>query len=113
MNFKFIFISFIINNCVKCGKQRIKVSIDLGDIWGTVETPFKGKTLHVFKGIPYAQPPIESLRFRKPVPITRDSTPVQAFQYSCACVQNVSHNGVGDNLLIKCMSEDCLYLNIW
>jgi para-nitrobenzyl esterase len=58
----------------------------------------------VFRGVPFAEPPIGLLRFRAPVPIKpwtgeRDATrfPAAAVQTSTALPQ----------------SEDCLYLNIW
>jgi para-nitrobenzyl esterase len=56
----------------------------------------------VFKGIPFAAPPIGDLRWRepsamKPWPGLRDAT-----NFGARCMQN----GVG-------VSEDCLYLNVW
>lgn len=78
----------------------------------------------VFKGIPFAQPPVGSLRWREPQPVaawkgTRDAT-----RYGPACVQNPYGTGVFLAPLAKLygheypqqkieMSEDCLYLNVW
>ncbi|QRW08042.1 carbohydrate esterase family 10 protein [Ceratobasidium sp. AG-Ba] len=57
-----------------------------------------------FLGIPYAEPPIGSLRFKPPVAWSRrNTTAVKATKYGYTCVQQA-----GDNL-----SEDCLTLNIW
>jgi carboxylesterase type B len=61
-----------------------------------------------FLGIPFAQPPIGSLRFRTPVPLNKTwTTPRQAVSYSAACV------GYGsDDTDYHALSEDCLYLNV-
>ncbi|KAE9363227.1 alpha/beta-hydrolase [Stipitochalara longipes BDJ] len=61
-----------------------------------------------FLGIPFAQPPIGSLRFRTPVPLNNTWTaPRQAISYSAACV------GYGsDDTDYPALSEDCLYLNV-
>ena len=55
----------------------------------------------VFKGIPYAQAPIESLRWQAPQPPTKSAVRADAFAPNCPQV------GVSNT------SEDCLYLNIW
>eukprot|EP00602_Paraphysomonas_sp_CaronLab_P001064 CAMPEP_0185036522 /NCGR_PEP_ID=MMETSP1103-20130426/29630_1 /TAXON_ID=36769 /ORGANISM="Paraphysomonas bandaiensis, Strain Caron Lab Isolate" /LENGTH=516 /DNA_ID=CAMNT_0027574085 /DNA_START=159 /DNA_END=1709 /DNA_ORIENTATION=+ len=60
----------------------------------------------MFKGIPYAQPPIGDLRWSPPKPwINSDpTTVVDATKYGSACVQGfTSMHG----------SEDCLFLNIY
>ncbi|KAI5122752.1 hypothetical protein M0805_009835 [Coniferiporia weirii] len=56
-------------------------------------------------GIPYAQPPVGSLRFKAPVPIAKAPKGVQnASQFGDACPQLPA--GVS-------MGEDCLTLNVW
>ena len=58
-------------------------------------------------GIPYAQPPVGSLRFKAPVPITRPVGGVKtAATFGDACPQLPASLGAP-------MSEDCLYLNVW
>ncbi|CAN9146880.1 unnamed protein product [Alternaria alternata] len=60
-----------------------------------------------FLGIPYAQPPVGSLRFRNPVGLntTWDETK-PATQYSTECY------GYGSDQWNYPVSEDCLYLNV-
>jgi carboxylesterase type B len=54
-------------------------------------------------GIPYAQPPLGSLRFEAPVPISRPVEGIQdAMNFSYACPQPLPTRS----------SEDCLYLNV-
>jgi para-nitrobenzyl esterase len=68
----------------------------------------------VFKGIPYAQPPVGELRWREPMPLrpwtgVRDAT---AFGPLCTQVQNSSPNAARiSNAQLS--QEDCLYLNVW
>ncbi|CAG2174869.1 unnamed protein product, partial [Oppiella nova] len=72
---------------------------------------FDGKPYNQFLGIPYAEPPIGDLRFKKPVPIKAWSELREASQWPNPCYQ---HNpDFLDNFRNKQFSEDCLYLNIW
>lgn len=58
-------------------------------------------------GIPFAQPPIGSLRFKAPLPITQPSETIQnASQFGDACPQPPS------SILGANMSENCLFLNV-
>jgi len=69
--------------------------------------------IDVFKGIPYAAPPVKGLRWRPPVPLPAWSGVKQATAYGPACWQPVSPlpNIYKDDP--PAMSEDCLTLNIW
>ncbi|TBU37597.1 alpha/beta-hydrolase [Dichomitus squalens] len=59
-------------------------------------------------GIPFAQPPIGSLRFKAPVPFTNRSTSIQdASTFGNACPQ------VPSTSLGAPQSEDCLFLNVF
>ncbi|KAL3280243.1 hypothetical protein HHI36_017738 [Cryptolaemus montrouzieri] len=76
------------------------------------------KEVHVFTGIPFAKPPIEQLRFRKPVPIDPWHGILNATKLPNSCYQERYEYFPGfegeemwnPNTNI---SEDCLYLNIW
>lgn len=58
-------------------------------------------------GIPYAQPPVGSLRFKAPVPITTPAAGVKnATQFGDACPQSPSSS------LGAPVGEDCLFLNV-
>jgi carboxylesterase type B len=61
-----------------------------------------------FLGLPFAQPPLADLRFRKPQSLkTTWYGARNASAYSAACV-----GYGGDNIAYPSQSEDCLYLNI-
>jgi para-nitrobenzyl esterase len=69
--------------------------------------------LNVFKGIPYAQPPVGQLRWHAPVPLPRWAGTKSATEFGGSCVQPIAPtpNLYTDD--VKPMSEDCLSLNIW
>lgn len=64
----------------------------------------------VYKGIPYAAPPIGDLRWRDAQPATPWSGVRQADRFSPECMQTGAYP---PDAPPETMSEDCLYLNIW
>ena len=76
-----------------------------------------GKTV-IFKGLPYAQPPVGNLRFRRPQahqpwPGVR---PCQEFGSSCMQADLSAEGFYAKEFYdvpLPPLSEDCLYLNIW
>lgn len=86
---------------------------DLGTIVGKFHnvTVF-GQTFTIerFLGIPYAEPPIGDLRFRKPKPKTPFTEPYQATEFGDMCYQMFLIPFVKRELPA---SEDCLLLNIF
>ena len=79
---------------------------------GTVQGRSEG-TIRVFKGIPYAQPPVGAARWKPPVPVAPASGVRNATEFGLPCIQptprfqSVYSNDLGPS------SEDCLTLNIW
>jgi para-nitrobenzyl esterase len=70
--------------------------------------------LNVFKGIPYAEPPVGDQRWRPPIAATHWDGVRQAADYGPACPQPIAR-GEGNIYAsdIGALSEDCLSLNIW
>jgi para-nitrobenzyl esterase len=69
--------------------------------------------VHVFKGIPYARPPVGELRWKPPLPMPKWKGTRVATQFGAACIQP---KGRPDSIYywsLPQVSEDCLYLNIW
>ena len=85
-----------------CGKtpQSSLVKVDGGMVQGTVKDG-----LTVFKGIPFAAPPVGDLRWKAPQPAAQWDTVLQANRFAPDPIQ-----GWGDKAK---QSEDCLYLNVW
>jgi len=63
--------------------------------------------LAVYKGIPFAAPPVGELRWRAPQPAAKWEGVRPAEKFAPECVQG-SYGGPA-----PAMSEDCLYLNVW
>jgi para-nitrobenzyl esterase len=85
------------------------IEIESGKITGS--TTGTNNSITVYKGIPYAAPPVGNLRWRPPEPALPWSGIRPALEYGPAALQNPSNfGGVKEN---EWRSEDCLYLNIW
>ncbi|WP_338553060.1 carboxylesterase/lipase family protein [Paenibacillus sp. KS-LC4] len=70
--------------------------------------------ISVWKGIPYAKPPVDELRFAAPVPPERWEGVKEAFHFGPENIQP-RQNGAELELAAdtRLESEDCLYLNVW
>lgn len=79
---------------------------------GTLEgTLTADSAIRVFRGIPFAQPPVGQLRWKAPQPPANWSGVRPAAKFGPRCMQ---HALFGDmNFRSDGMSEDCLYLNVW
>ena len=66
-------------------------------------------------GIPYAQPPVDDLRWRAPRPPQTSDTQLSALSLGNVCPQFSSILTRGEQADASAMvgDEDCLYLNIW
>lgn len=77
--------------------------VDGGKIVGATG---KDPEILIFRGIPYAAPPVGQLRWQPPHPVKPWSGLRMAREFAPSCI--------GRNFgAISDMSEDCLYLNVW
>ncbi len=67
--------------------------------------------VRVFRGIPYAKPPVDNLRFAPPVPAGPWDATLNAKSFGPQCMQLPLFGDM--NFRANGMSEDCLHLNIW
>ena len=79
---------------------------------GVVEGTGKQKSgVRMFKGIPYAAPPVGDLRWAAPQPAKNWKDARDATKFAARCMQQPIF---GDMVFRSDgMSEDCLYLNVW
>lgn len=82
----------------------------------TTSGQMRGSTsngVRVFKGVPFAQPPVGDLRWAPPQPISWDGV-LEADTFAPACLQPLNDDGTPNGGgYAGPISEDCLYLNIW
>jgi len=109
LNKSFILVLFLLEIIINIKANEISVEIKNGRINGKKET-IDGKDLNIFLGIPYAEPPIGDLRFKKPLPVKQWSQPINAYNWPNPCFQRELLPQFARN---RNYSEDCLYLNIW
>ncbi|KAI9727439.1 MAG: hypothetical protein M1834_008383 [Cirrosporium novae-zelandiae] len=87
-----------------------------GEVKGFIEYSTPG--VRQFLGIPFAEPPIEDLRWQPPKP-KRPAEPINATSFSPSCPQfqssipSVYSRDVQELIVSGETSEDCLFLSIW
>ena len=81
------------------------VRIDSGNISGV---PTSTPGIYVFRGIPYAAPPVGNLRWHAPRPVAKWSGVRKMDEFQAPCVQPQRANPKDTR-----GNEDCLYLNVW
>ncbi|WP_164013869.1 carboxylesterase/lipase family protein [Pyxidicoccus trucidator] len=84
------------------------IETDKGRVEGTTE-----EGLHVFKGIPYAAPPVDDLRWHPPQAVADWEDVLKADTFGRACIQPVYEDSLDGSEPVGDQSEDCLYLNVW
>ncbi|MCR9226537.1 MAG: carboxylesterase family protein [Flavobacteriaceae bacterium] len=83
---------------------------------GKVEGYSNGE-VQIFKGIPFAQPPVDELRWKAPRPVHNWEGVKQAKEFGPSPIQNRPEPFLcwTEEFIAKPepLSEDCLYLNVW
>ncbi|WP_461639109.1 carboxylesterase/lipase family protein [Labilibaculum euxinus] len=93
-----LFILAVVASCTSLEPGKVKV--DEGILQGTI-----ANGLTIFKGIPFAKPPVGELRWKAPQQAEKWDGIKQAIEFAPAPMQG------GNPVAGK--SEDCLYLNVW
>jgi para-nitrobenzyl esterase len=83
------------------------VKTDAGAVAGTIDAA----GIRVFKGIPYAAPPVGDLRWKEPQPVASWTGTRDATQFGDRCQQTAfpAYSPIGT----RGMSENCLFVNVW
>jgi len=69
--------------------------------------------VNVFKGLPYAQPPVGEARWKPPVEMPAWAEVRDASKFGPACIQPKARSGSIYAWDLGAISEDCLFLNVW
>jgi para-nitrobenzyl esterase len=102
---RILLLFFVPSTCAVTLAQSPKTLTESGTISGVREGG-----LNVYKGAPFAAPPVGDLRWRAPAPVAPWIGTRKANAFAPACMQDgVSMPGETPPVV----SEDCLYLNIW
>ncbi|HWL62185.1 MAG TPA: carboxylesterase family protein [Steroidobacteraceae bacterium] len=83
--------------------QVTRAKVTGGEVSGVAEGG-----ISIFKGIPFAAPPVGDLRWKAPAPVKPWTGVRKADAFADACMQ--APNTQGNTAPV---SEDCLYLNVW
>ncbi len=95
-----LFVAILFNAALIIAQQPASVKVEEGSVQGTSEDG-----LTVYKGIPFATPPIGDLRWKAPQPAAKWEGVKQADKFAPGPIQG-GNPPSGKN-------EDCLYLNVW
>jgi para-nitrobenzyl esterase len=110
----FILCACIISMVTFAQKTFDIVNTDAGSVSGTTNSD---GDVHIFKGIPFAAPPVGELRWKPPQPVTpwTGVKKCDAFSASPMQASPVPFSMWSEEFLIRKepISEDCLYLNVW
>ena len=90
-----------------CFNAAAAVRVEGGLVEGTAE-----EGLTIYRGIPFAAPPVGDLRWRAPQPAAKWEGVLKADQFAPMCIQNMPGMPAKPPGEAR-QSEDCLYLNVW
>jgi para-nitrobenzyl esterase len=93
--------------------QSAQVRTASGSVEGSV---LKSTGVQVYKGIPFAAPPVGDLRWAEPQPVKPWTGVKPAKEFSASCMQSTTSERLpwsAEYLVHNPVSEDCLYLNVW
>jgi para-nitrobenzyl esterase len=109
---KTLFLLVFLSNALMA--QSLIVKTANGKVEGSSDA---SNTVRVFKGIPFAAPPVGNLRWKTPQPVKNWSGVLQCTVFSASPIQNKPQPfyGWSEEFIAQPepLSEDCLYLNVW
>jgi para-nitrobenzyl esterase len=100
--------SILAADCPVSAAIRDPVSTDAGRVSGIAGS---SPEVRIYKGIPFAAPPVGPLRWRTPQPVPHWEGLLEADHFGPMCMQ--ARAGASPSGNQSRMSEDCLYLNVW
>jgi len=93
---------------VSVAQAALKVATEAGTLVGESRDG-----INIFKGVPYAKPPVGDLRWAPPQPASWKGER-QATSFALPCLQPTKADGTPNGAGVTGdSSEDCLYLNVW
>jgi len=96
-----------------CNQIKDPITVENGQLSGVAGND---ASVCVYKGIPFATPPVGDLRWRPPQPAEDWEGVRMADAFGAACIQNQAFSRLPwteEFMHQGEISEDCLYLNVW
>ncbi|KAL1418015.1 hypothetical protein MTO96_006001 [Rhipicephalus appendiculatus] len=100
---------FLLALASRAAAYDVETTTGLGAVRGN-RVDVLGRTLEVYRGVPYAQPPLGERRFRPPEPLQSWEGPIDATDRKIGCAQTLFNEILTAGVHL---TEDCLHLNIW
>jgi para-nitrobenzyl esterase len=101
---KIVIVFFLISAFAPFAVSQIQTAkVTGGEVQGVVT-----EGISIFKGIPFAAPPVGDLRWKAPAPVQAWTGVKKADAFGLACMQ--ASGAMGNTSPV---GEDCLYLNVW
>ncbi|MBN1630785.1 MAG: carboxylesterase family protein, partial [Thermoleophilia bacterium] len=96
------------------GADLEQVQLDSGPVVG-FQLEVDDHEVWVFKGVPYAAPPVGEFRWKPPQPVAAWDEPRVCAEFGGSCPQLGAGEGMFNlaALAVGPINEDCLYLNVW
>lgn len=112
MTGRLILLSAVMFSSITLSAQLSDVKTDKGLVSG-----YKSGEISIFKGIPFASPPVGELRWKAPQPAKNWTGVLKCEKFSASPMQNkpVPFMMWTEEFITppEKLSEDCLYLNVW
>lgn len=105
MKNKKLFFTLFVSLCLSYAQAQV-IATQFGSVQGTMNGP-----VHEFLGIPFAKPPVDSLRWKAPRNPDFWMDTLNTTLYAPKCPQKSYDQG--DTTYTMEGDEDCLYLNVW
>lgn len=112
-----LLLSVMLLYCTLANAQKADLAVvktDAGPVSGSTSV---AGDVHIFKGIPFAAPPVGDLRWKAPQPVKPWEGVKQCTSFSASPMQPKPREfGVYTHeflIPVEPISEDCLYLNVW
>jgi hypothetical protein len=107
----FVVLTFCGSLSLGCAETSLEqVRLESGPIVGA-HAEVEGQRVWSFKGIPYAAPPVDDLRWQPPQPVEPWTESRDCTEFGAACPQPAMFEMF--SLSAGRADEDCLYLNVW
>jgi para-nitrobenzyl esterase len=110
-------LAFVVLASIPAARRGLTLDAPVRVAGGLVSgAPGRDASITVFKGVPFAAPPVGDLRWRAPGPVVAWTGVKKADQFGANCMQTIVDEKkpwTYEFMAHGPVSEDCLFLNVW